>query len=141
MIATSARGQRMYAATASVGTPATEEDALAALQLLLNSPLDVNAANANGQTALHNAAARGADTIVRYLVDKGASLDAKDRVGRLPIDMARGAGGGRGRGNAAGEVRQTTVALLNDLMTSKGIPVPPAPSAAPAPAAEAAAQQ
>ena len=56
MIATNARGQRVYAAAASVGTPATEADALAALTLLLNTPVDVNAANANGQTALHNAA-------------------------------------------------------------------------------------
>jgi ankyrin repeat protein len=139
MIATSARGQRVYAATASVGTPATEEDALESLRLLLNSPLDVNAANGNGQTALHNAAARGADAIVRFLVDKGARLDAKDRQGRMPIDMARGGGGGRGRGNAApAEARESTVTLLTDLMTSKGIPVPPpsapASSAAPAPA-------
>jgi ankyrin repeat protein len=138
MIATSARGQRAYAATASVGTPATEEDALASLKVLLATPLDVNAANGNGQTALHNAAARGADAIVRYLVENGARLDAKDRQGRLPIDMARG-GGGRGRGNAPPEVRESTVALLSQLMTSNGIPVPPAPpapapSAAPAPA-------
>ena len=103
MIATNARGQRVYAAAASVGTPATEADALGALTLLLNTPLDVNAANANGQTALHNAAGRGSDPIVKLLLEKGAKLDAKDRLGRLPIDMARGAagGGGRGRGNAA----------------------------------------
>ena len=123
MIATNARGQRVYAAAASVGTPATEADALAALTLLLNTPLDVNAANANGQTALHNAAARGSDPIVKLLLEKGAKLDAKDRLGRLPIDMARGAGGGggRGRGNAAGQVHESTTALLTEAMTSRGI--------------------
>ena len=140
MIATSARGQRMYAATASVGTPATEEDALASLELLLARPVDINAANGNGQTALHNAAARGADAIVKYLVDKGARLDARDRQGRLPIDMARG-GGGRGRGNAPAEGRGSTVTLLAELMTSKGLPVPPAPSAPAPSAAPAPAQQ
>jgi ankyrin repeat protein len=141
MIATSARGQRVYAATASVGTPATEEDALAALELLVNASIDVNATNANGQTALHNAAARGSDAIVKYLVDKGAALDVKDKQGRLPIDIARGLGGGRGRGNAPGEARESTAKLLSALMASKGIPVPAAPSAPAAPAGEAAAQQ
>ena len=47
-------------------------------------------------TALHNAAGRGADTLVKLLLEKGAKLDAKDKLGRLPIDMARGVGGGGG---------------------------------------------
>jgi hypothetical protein len=126
------------AAAASVGTPATEADALAALTLLLRTPIDVNAANANGQTALHNAAGRGSDPIVKLLLDKGAKLDAKDRLGWLPIDMARGAGGGgRGRGNAGGQVHESTTALLTEAMTSRGmaIPPPPARQAAPAPVA------
>ena len=135
MIAASARGQRVYAAAASVGTPATEEDALDSLKLLLDTPLDVNAANGNGQTALHNAAARGADSLVRFLVERGARLDAKDRQGRLAIDLARG-GGGRGRGNAPAEPRESTVALLGQLMTRQGlsIPAPAAPAAAATPA-------
>lgn len=142
MIATSARGQRVYAATASVGTPATEDDAIEALKLLLNGPSDVNAANANGQTALHNAAARGSDPIVTLLVEKGAKLDAKDRLGRLPIDMARGAGGGgRGRGNGAGPVHESTTALLRDAMTSRGIPIPPPPNEPATPPTQEAAQQ
>jgi ankyrin repeat protein len=140
MIATSARGQRVYAATASVGTPATEQDALAALELLVRATIDVNAANSNGQTALHNAAARGADAIVKYLVENGATLDVKDKQGRLPIDVARGLGG-RGRGNAPGEAHESTVTLLSALMTSKGIPVPAAPSAPASPAAPTPAQQ
>jgi hypothetical protein len=115
MIATTGRGQRVYAATASVGTPVTDADSLAALTVLLAAPLDINAANANGQTALHNAAARGSDPIVKLLIEKGAKLDAKDRLGRQPIDMARGAGGGgRGRGNAAGQVHESTTAVLTE---------------------------
>jgi ankyrin repeat protein len=142
MIATSARGQRVYAATASVGTPATEEDVLASLALLLDTKLDVNASDVNGQTALHNAAIRGSEAIVRYLVEKGARLDARDKQGRLPIDIARGLGGGRGRGNAAAsESREGAVALLAQLMTSRGIPVPAAPNAPAPPAAPAPAQQ
>jgi ankyrin repeat protein len=126
MIAAAARGQRVYSGAASVGTPATEADALDALTVLLGTSVDVNAANANGQTALHNAAARGADSLVKLLVENGARLDAKDRLGRLPIDMARG-GGGRGRGNAAAQVHESTAALLRDAMTSRGIAVPPPP--------------
>ena len=143
MIATNARGQRVYAAAASVGTPATEADALGALTLLLDTPVDVNAANANGQTALHNAAGRGSDPIVKLLLEKGAKLDAKDRLGRLPIDMARGAagGGGRGRANAgAGQVHESTTALLAEAMTSRGIAIPPPPAREAAPAPEPAQQ-
>jgi hypothetical protein len=64
-------------------------------------------------------------------------------LGRLPIDMARGAGGGgRGRGNAGGQVHETTAALLSEAMTSRGIAIPP-PPARPAqpPTADAAPQQ
>jgi ankyrin repeat protein/cytochrome c553 len=131
MIAVGARGQRVYSGTASVGTQATEEDALEAVTVLLSSAIDVNAANANGQTALHNAAARGSDPIVKLLVDRGATLDAKDRLGRLPIDMARGAGGGGrgGRGGAAGQVHQSTVAVLSQAMQSRGMTIPPPPAA------------
>ena len=141
MIATAGRGQRSYAGKDSVGTPATDADSLAALTVLLGTSLDVNAANANGQTALHNAAARGSDPIVKLLVEKGAKLDAKDRLGRLPIDMARGAGGGgRGRGNAAGQVHESTTALLTEAMTSRGLPIPP-PARPSAPPVQDAAQQ
>jgi len=143
MIATTGRGQRSYAGKDSVGTPATDADSLAALTVLLGTSVDVNAANANGQTALHNAAARGSDPIVKLLIEKGAKLDVKDRLGRLPIDMARGAGGGggRGRGNAAGQVHESTTALLTEAMTSRGLAIPPAPARPAAPPAPAAAQQ
>jgi ankyrin repeat protein len=142
MIAVAARGQRIYAGTASVGTQATEEDAIDAVKVLLGSAANVDAANANGQTALHNAAARGSDTIVRLLVEKGAKLDAKDRLGRLPIDMARGAGGGgRGRGAGPGQVHESTIAVLTQAMQSRGLTIP-APQARPTAApAEAEAQR
>jgi hypothetical protein len=143
MIAVNARGQRVYAAAASVATPATEADALEALKLILNTPLDVNGSNANGVTALHNAAGRGADTLVKLLLEKGATLDAKDKLGRLPIDMARGVGGGGGRrgGNAPGQVHESTVAVLSEAMKAKGIAIPPPPARPAGPPAEAAEQQ
>ena len=43
-----------------------------------------------GLTALHGAANRGSDDIIRFLVDKGAKLDVKDKEGRTPLAWAEG---------------------------------------------------
>ena len=47
--------------------------------------LDPNIANDQGDTALH--VAHSAD-IVRYLVARGARLDAKNKQGKTPLDVA-----------------------------------------------------
>jgi ankyrin repeat protein len=52
--------------------------------------INVNAVNENNQTALHGAADRGADKIVKYLADHGAKLDVKDHKGLTPLAMAAG---------------------------------------------------
>jgi hypothetical protein len=51
---------------------------------------DVNAMNDRGETALHGAAYRGANSIVEYLVDKGAKLDARSKQGWTPWTIANG---------------------------------------------------
>ncbi|HEX5432579.1 MAG TPA: ankyrin repeat domain-containing protein [Bryobacteraceae bacterium] len=71
-------------------TNGSESDALAALKLMVSLGLDINAVNSRGETALHGAALRGADTIVRYLVDQGANLNAKSKAGFTPLDVAMG---------------------------------------------------
>jgi len=76
------------------------------------------------QTALHGAAEHGFDKFIEFLVANGADLTAKDANGRTPLDVARGAGGIRGGADAFPK----TVALLESLMKSKGIPVAAAPS-------------
>jgi ankyrin repeat protein len=43
-----------------------------------------------GSTALHGAALRGADSIVAYLVEQGARLDAANALGWTPLTVARG---------------------------------------------------
>jgi ankyrin repeat protein len=43
-----------------------------------------------GLTALHGAANRGSDDIIRYLVQQGARLDVKDAEGRTPTAWAEG---------------------------------------------------
>lgn len=51
---------------------------------------DVNAADHEGNTALHHAAARGDNEMILYLVSKGANVKAVDREGRTTVDMANG---------------------------------------------------
>jgi ankyrin repeat protein len=51
---------------------------------------DINQANVRGETALHGAALRGADTIVQFLVEHGAKLDVKTKQGFTPLDVAMG---------------------------------------------------
>jgi len=52
--------------------------------------MDVNAVNSMGLTALHGAANRGSDDIIRFLVERGAKLDARDSEGRTPLTWAGG---------------------------------------------------
>jgi len=51
---------------------------------------DVNIPDAAGNTALHNAASRGDDEMILYLVSKGANLKAINRKGQTVADMANG---------------------------------------------------
>src|SRR5688572_9920824 len=44
------------------------------------------------QTALHGAAERGFTTFVKFLVEHGADVQAKDSVGRSALDLAKGVG-------------------------------------------------
>jgi uncharacterized protein len=67
----------------------SERDVLAAVKLLVEElKADVNAVNDRHENALHGAACRGADSVVQYLVDKGARLDVKDVEGMTPLDVA-----------------------------------------------------
>lgn len=122
MIAAGGGGQRVYPGSASVSTPATEEDSLAAVKLAVEAGVDLDAFNVNGDTAVHRAAARGADSIVEYLAERGARLDTKDRRGRTPLDVALGVGGG-GRGGPP-QVRKSTADLLRRLMQARGLTIP-----------------
>jgi ankyrin len=63
---------------------------LEAVQLCYELGLDVNAVNSMGLTALHGAANRGSDDIIKFLVEKGAKLDVKDKEGRTPMTWAEG---------------------------------------------------
>ena len=93
----------------------SEHDAQDCVRLDLEHGADINAANDAGQTALHIAAAQRDEDFIRFLVKSGSRLDAKDRQGRTPLDVAQGiGGGGRGRGRAPG-ARENIAALLREL--------------------------
>lgn len=92
----------------------TEQGAVEAVKLLLDRGMDADAFNTAGNTALHSAVSRG-DEVVKLLVSRGASLHVKNKAGFTPLDVATGAGGRGGRG---GVVRESTAALLRELMAA-----------------------
>jgi ankyrin repeat protein len=51
---------------------------------------DVNAADNDGYTPLHHAAARGDNEMIMYLISKGADVTAVARTGQTVADMANG---------------------------------------------------
>jgi ankyrin repeat protein len=64
---------------------------LAAVKYLVDElHVDVNARDADGNTALHNAAARGDNEMIEYLVSKGADVALVNRTGQTTVDMANG---------------------------------------------------
>jgi uncharacterized protein len=71
-------------------TRGSEADALEGLKLLAGLGLDWNQVNDKGETALHGAAGRGADSIAEYVVKNGAALNAKAKTGLTPLDYAMG---------------------------------------------------
>lgn len=64
---------------------------LAAVKYLVEQTgQDVNAVDADGNTALHHAASRGDDEMIVYLVSKGALVTRVNRAGQTTVDLANG---------------------------------------------------
>jgi ankyrin repeat protein len=93
---------------------------LDALALLIERGVDVRAFNTAGETALHIAADRGLEPVVKFLVERGARTQVTDKRGRTPLDMALGVGGATVRGGPPN--RESTVAFLRTV-TSAAAPV------------------
>ena len=107
----------------------SEDETLEVVKLLLGKGARVNDANEDGITALHGAAYKGANSVVRLLVDRGADLAAKDKgqdygfgvssVRMTPLNWAEGVPIGMSSAIYHGD----TVALLVGLVKDRGIPI------------------
>src|SRR5499427_7658977 len=69
-------------------TEDVQQRAIASLELLLKAGGDVNAADTQGKTLLDGAAFWGWNDVVKYLVDHGANLNAKDSKGNTAVEYA-----------------------------------------------------
>jgi len=65
-----------------------EQLALAAVTVAADLGVDVDHADFTGAMALHDAAARNLTSIVRFLAERGADVNAKNGRGRTPLDVA-----------------------------------------------------
>jgi uncharacterized protein len=64
---------------------------LAAVKYLVEElRVDVNQVDHDGNTAVHHAAARGDNEMIKYLVSKGADVRMVNREGQTTVDMANG---------------------------------------------------
>jgi ankyrin repeat protein len=84
---------------------------LEAVKMCYELGMDVNAVNSMGLTAMHGAANRGSDDIIRFLVEKGAKLDVKDKEGRTPLTWAEGVF----LATHPAKPKPSSIALLNSL--------------------------
>ncbi|HTW65669.1 MAG TPA: ankyrin repeat domain-containing protein [Bryobacteraceae bacterium] len=87
----------------------SDAEALEAVQLCASLGIDVNAATDKGETALLGAAHRGSDPITKFLIGKGANVNARNKRGFTALDLAMGKGGYAG---GLGPVHETTAAII-----------------------------
>ena len=68
----------------------TEEKAVEALAAGLELGLDIDAANAHGETALHAAAYHNANPVIEFLVGRGTDIDPLNAAEQTPLRIAEG---------------------------------------------------
>ena len=69
-------------------TTLAEPEVLETVKAVVEAGADLGVANAEGVTALHAAATRDYATVVAYLIENGAPVDARTRKGQTPLDAA-----------------------------------------------------
>ena len=108
-------------------TPDVQDRSIASLDLLLAHGGQINGvAGRFKQAPLHGAAFWGWNTVVEYLLKKGADINLKDSRGFTAVDYAMGRAGGNSRGGQRIDVHKDTA----DLIASKGgVAGTPAPQA------------
>jgi ankyrin repeat protein len=98
-----------------------EPEVLEAAKLLLDLGADVNAVDANGETAMHGAAYKNLPKVVQFLADHGAKIEIwnrKNKWGWTPLMIAEGHRPGNYKPSA-----ETTEAIRK-VMLASGVPPP-----------------
>lgn len=108
------------------GEDAPEAQFVECMKLLVANGADVNAANDRGDTAMHGAAARGANLLVEFLADHGAKLNVKNKQNRTPLDVALGVGGVNNTGGIAHPETAALIRRLQAKLTAENAAAPPA---------------
>ena len=94
-----------------------ERDALTIARTAIELGSDVNQADANGNTALHQAATKSFNQLVELLVARGAQVNAKNRRGQTPLALAEG--------GAAANAARRRIASGNQASANGPSPVSP----------------
>ena len=71
-------------------SPGTNDEAFDAVMLMLELGDSITTVDANGDTALHGAVIRDSEPLVRFLVERGADLEAENEQGWTPLTIAKG---------------------------------------------------
>src|SRR6476469_1806890 len=112
-------------ASAANEVAGTEPEVLEAAQLLLGRGADVNAVDANGETAMHGAAYKNLPKVVEFLAEHGAKADIWNRTnkyGWTPLMIAEG--------HRPGNFKPSfeTIAALHRVMLAGGVSPPAGPT-------------
>lgn len=109
-----------WAITDTRGRFRNEKHCVEMAKMLLDAGADINAVNNNGQSSLHAAARMDMKDLVRFLGERGANLDIKDRNGSTALDIAEGRTGTAARPGTSGPEKHPEVAaVLHELMAKK----------------------
>ena len=102
-------------------TAGTEPEVIEAAQLLLKLGADVNAVDANGESAMHGAAYKNLPQVVQFLADHGAKIEIWNRKNKYRLDPL-GIAAGHRPGNF--KPSDETFNALHKVMTDAGVPLP-----------------
>ena len=98
-----------------------EPEVLEAAKMLLRLGADVNAVDANGETAMHGAALKNLPKVVQFLADNGAKVEVwnkENRFGSTPLMIARGYRPGNFKPSFE------TMDAVQRVMRAAGVPIP-----------------
>ena len=75
-----------------LGDNGDDIDADLAIKYFISNDNEIDKKNQDGDTLLHSAVERGWGELVQLLIEKGADLNATDKLGRTPLKIAEDSG-------------------------------------------------